>query len=38
MDESQKVLSTVEERILAAFAERIFPRTDTPGAVEVGRD
>ena len=36
MDESQKVLSTVEERILAAFAERIFPRTDTPGAMEIG--
>jgi gluconate 2-dehydrogenase gamma chain len=33
---SKKVLSAAEERILAAIADRIFPKTDTPGAVEIG--
>jgi gluconate 2-dehydrogenase gamma chain len=36
MDEPQKLLSTAEERILSAIAERIFPKSDTPGAVEIG--
>ena len=30
------VLTRVEENTLAAIAERIFPATDTPGAVEIG--
>jgi gluconate 2-dehydrogenase gamma chain len=34
--EPKKVLSAAEEQILAAIAERIFPKTDTPGAVEIG--
>ncbi len=36
MKEPKKLLSTTEERILAAMADRIFPVTDTPGAVEIG--
>lgn len=31
-----KVLNDEEAQILAAIAERIFPRTDSPGAVEIG--
>ena len=31
-----KVLNDEETQILSAIAERIFPRTDTPGAVEIG--
>lgn len=31
-----KALSDEESMILTAIAERIFPRTDTPGAVEIG--
>lgn len=34
--ESFKVLTPVEALTLAAIADRIFPRTDTPGAVEIG--
>ena len=30
------VLTAEEFKILSAVAERIFPRTDTPGAVEIG--
>jgi gluconate 2-dehydrogenase gamma chain len=30
------VLSSEEMEILTAMAERIFPKTDTPGAVEIG--
>jgi gluconate 2-dehydrogenase gamma chain len=30
------VLTAEELKILSAVAERIFPRTDTPGAVEIG--
>ncbi len=30
------VLTAEEVRILSAVAERIFPKTDTPGAVEIG--
>lgn len=33
---SLKVLSEEEAVTLAAIAERIFPKTDTPGAVEIG--
>ena len=33
---SLKVLSEEEAVILAAIADRIFPKTDTPGAVEIG--
>jgi gluconate 2-dehydrogenase gamma chain len=36
MDNLQKILSAAEERILSAIAERIFPKTDTPGAIEIG--
>lgn len=34
--EKLNVLTYDEARILAAIAERIFPNTDTPGAVEIG--
>ena len=34
--ESFKVLTTNEARTLAVIADRIFPKTDTPGAVEIG--
>ena len=35
-EESFKVLTRYEARTLEAIADRIFPQTDTPGAVEVG--
>ncbi|HEX7232485.1 MAG TPA: gluconate 2-dehydrogenase subunit 3 family protein [Candidatus Binatia bacterium] len=35
-DESQNILTADERKILAAIADRIFPRTETPGAVEIG--
>lgn len=34
--ESRSVLTAEERKILAAIADRIFPRTETPGAVEIG--
>jgi gluconate 2-dehydrogenase gamma chain len=34
--QSDNVLTAEESKILSAVAERIFPRTDTPGAVEIG--
>lgn len=34
--ESTIVLSSEEMEILTTMAERIFPKTDTPGAVEIG--
>ena len=34
--EKPKALSHEEGLILTAIAERIFPKTDTPGAVEIG--
>lgn len=34
--DNPKALSQREAKILAAIAERIFPATDTPGAVEIG--
>jgi gluconate 2-dehydrogenase gamma chain len=38
MDQNQNlhVLTQEESLILAAIADRIFPKTDTPGAVEIG--
>jgi gluconate 2-dehydrogenase gamma chain len=33
---ARKVLTTQQERLLAAVAARIFPTTDTPGAIEAG--
>jgi hypothetical protein len=36
MDGTKKVLSAAQERLLAVIAERIFPASDTPGAVEIG--
>jgi gluconate 2-dehydrogenase gamma chain len=35
-DKSGKALTPSETRTLAAIADRIFPKTDTPGAVEIG--
>jgi gluconate 2-dehydrogenase gamma chain len=35
-DEPSKALTPSETRTLAAIADRIFPQTDTPGAVEIG--
>jgi hypothetical protein len=34
--DSRNVLTADESKILAAIADRIFPRTETPGAVEIG--
>ena len=34
--DSRNVLTADESKILAAVADRIFPRTETPGAVEIG--
>ena len=36
MKETQNCLTVYEERTLTAIAQRIFPATDTPGAVEAG--
>ena len=36
MDSSPKILSNLERRTLEAIAERIFPKTESPGAVEIG--
>lgn len=35
-DDNAKALTESETKTLAAIAERIFPTTDTPGAVEIG--
>jgi gluconate 2-dehydrogenase gamma chain len=35
-DKPGKTLTPGEARTLAAIADRIFPKTDTPGAVEIG--
>ena len=35
-DKPGKVLTPSETRTLAAMADRIFPKTDTPGAMEIG--
>jgi gluconate 2-dehydrogenase gamma chain len=35
-DKPGKALTPNETRTLAAIADRIFPKTDTPGAVEIG--
>ena len=36
MDSSAKILTAAERQTLATIAERIFPQTDTSGAVEIG--
>src|SRR5438552_2432096 len=36
LKESFQVLTGIEARTLEAIADRIFPQTDTPGAVEAG--
>ena len=36
MDSHARVLTNLERRTLEAIAERIFPKTDSPGAVEIG--
>jgi gluconate 2-dehydrogenase gamma chain len=36
MKSAKRILNRNQERTLAAIAERIFPATDTPGALEIG--
>lgn len=36
MDSNVKILTNLERRTLEAVAERIFPQTESPGAVEIG--
>jgi gluconate 2-dehydrogenase gamma chain len=36
MDSNARVFTNLERRTLEAIAERIFPKTDSPGAVEIG--
>jgi gluconate 2-dehydrogenase gamma chain len=36
MNTNAKTLTAVEKKTLAAIADRIFPKTETPGAVEIG--
>ena len=36
MDAIARILTNLERRTLEAMAERIFPTTDSPGAVEIG--
>ena len=36
MDSNARILTNLERRTLEAIAERIFPTTDSPGAVEIG--
>jgi hypothetical protein len=36
MDANSRILTNLERRTLEAIAERIFPKTDSPGAVEIG--
>lgn len=36
MDSNARVLTNLERRTLEAIAERIFPKTDSPGALEIG--
>lgn len=35
MNANIKILTAVERKTLVAIADRIFPKTDTPGAVEI---
>ena len=36
MDSNARILTNLERRTLDAVAERIFPETDSPGAVKIG--
>ena len=36
MDSNARTLTNLERRTLEAFAERIFPKTESPGAIEIG--
>ncbi len=36
MDSFARTLTNLERRTLEAFAERIFPKTESPGAIEIG--
>ena len=36
MDSNARILTNLERRTLEAIAERIFPKTESPGAVEIG--